>query len=275
MALCAPLAAAELRYVANENHARWQSEGSRLHCELSHTIPLYGRAVFTRRAGEALRFRLEPHQGPRQSGVARLVSSAPAWHHSMQSRDLGEVDYRPDGAPLRLSGAMARRLLLELEGGMYPTFSYQDWADGRDRVEVALAAVNVRSALGRFRTCLDGQLDFDLDDVRVSRIQFGFDSSELSGQARRRLDRVAEYLLADPSIRKVSLEGLTDKTGFRRYNEALAKRRAEAVRDYLTEQGVSSELFAITAYGERQSIASNRTTQGRATNRAVIVSLMQ
>lgn len=273
LSLTVPAVAGEMRYVAKLNHSMWQVESSRLHCSLSHEIPHYGRAVFESADGGDLSFRIEVRRKPRAVGVARVVSAVPEWNHETRVRDLGQVNYSTEKAPFRLGDAMARRLLLELERGMFPTFSYQDWADGRDRIDVALSAVNVRQSLDEFLLCLDNRIGFGFDEVRVSRIQFGFDSSDLSAVARQRLDKVAEYLTADPAVRKVTLEGLTDNKGFRSYNLALAKRRAGAVRDYLVGRGVKPGQFQIRAVGERYNIASNRTAKGRAMNRAVIVTL--
>ena len=200
------------------------------------------------------------------NGVEKPVS---LWKHDVMVRDLGQVNYTVASKPFRLDDLMARRLLLELEQGMFPTLTYKDWSDGRDEVQVAISAVNIRQALGDF------QIGFSIDAVRVSRVSFGFNSSELGEEARNRLDQVAEYLMADSSVRKVTLEGLTDNVGYRRYNEALAKRRAQAVKNYLVAKGVKKSHFSISAIGERHSVGNNRTVKGRAANRVVIVTLMK
>jgi outer membrane protein OmpA-like peptidoglycan-associated protein len=267
------VAAGEMRYAASLHQSYWEVNASRLHCSLSHDIPAYGRAVFERSAGGELDFRLEVWRRPHQVGVARLLSTAPAWKHDSRVRDLGQVSYAVERSPFQLRGIMARRLLLELERGMFPTFSYQDWADGRDEIRVALSAVNIRGALQEFLHCLDNQLPYTYDDVRDSRIIFGFDSTELSAAARQRLEQIADYLLEDPAVRKVVLEGRTDSTGYRRYNQALAQRRVEAVRGYLAARGVAPGQFATRTRGERRPLASNRTPQGRALNRSVQVTL--
>jgi len=273
--LTAPVLAGEMRYGADIHQSVWRADSRPLHCTLTQNIPYYGRAVFEKQAGGKLAFYIQVMRSPKAVGMAKLVSTAPAWKHDVMVRDLGQVDYSQSSTPFKVNEVTARRLLLELEQGMFPTFSYKDWSDGRDRIQVAISAVNVRKPLGSFLECLDNLIDFTLEDVRMSRIQFGFDSSELSANARRRLDQVAEYLLADPEVRKVTLEGLTDNVGYRRYNQQLAKRRAAAVRDYLVSKGVSSGKFTISAIGERRPAASNRTARGRANNRVVVVSLLK
>lgn len=89
------------------------------------------------------------------------------------------------------------------------------------------------------------------------------------------LDRVAEYLLAEPLVSGVLIEGHTDNVGFRRYNERLGRQRSEAVRDYLVQKGSAREKFTLRSLGEAKPLASNRTESGRALNRRVIVLLTQ
>lgn len=270
------LSAGQIRYGATEHQSAWRAEGDALFCRLSHEIPRYGKAIFEQRAQGNLDFRIEVHRQPREVALARLVSAPPQWMHDTMARDLGQVDIRLERAAMHLNEVQAHRLLLELEHGMFPTFSFSDWADGRDEVNVFLSAVRVRQALGEFLACLDEQLPYGLDHVRNTRIAFAFDRSELSREARQRLDKVAKYMLLDPKVEGVLLEGRADSKGWPRYNDALSRRRAEAVRRYLLEKGVSDDRFALDlrAYGQRRPLASNRTEAGRAENRTVVVTLM-
>lgn len=263
------------RYAASEHESSWNTSSSRLYCSLSHEIPIYGRVVFERAAGEELQMSVEVKQKPLNVGSARVLSLAPSWKHDARERDLGKVSYVMAQTPFKLDQALARRFLAELEKGMFPTLSYKDWSDGRDEVQVSLSSVNLHRALGEFFDCLTSQLPYSFDYVRESRIAFGFDSSELSATAKQRLDEVAEYMLEDRDVGRITLEGRTDNVGYRRYNEALAKRRSEAVRNYLIEKGIEPSRLQISSklYGERNPIASNRSSQGRALNRTVEVTL--
>jgi sodium-type flagellar protein MotY len=276
VAVLLPLAstmAGEIFYGANEHQAAWKAETSRLRCRLSQTIPDYGEAQFLRKSGGKLIFQIHVVSRPRDAGVANVVSAVPAWRHDAEARALGQIKYSVKDTPFTYSEIMARRLLLELQQGMFPTFSYQDWADGRDNVRVALSSVNLHPSLTEFLACLDQQFVYGFDYVRNSRIRFAFNSSTLDKAATWRLDEVAMYLQSDPSVKKVLLEGRTDNVGFRRYNEALSKKRSAAVRDYLVKKGVARAKIALTSRGEKYPLASNRTPQGRALNRSVDVTL--
>jgi len=262
-------------YGAALHEARWETSSTRLMCTLSHHIPLYGTVRFEGRAGGALDFAVQVLRRPPGSGMAQLASLAPAWKHDTPALDLGQVSVADSAEPFRFNRPLAQRLLAELEKGMVPTFTYQDWADGRDQVTVAISAVNVKVALGEFLECLNGLLPYDFNAVQRTVISFAFGGNTLAQEARAALDRVADYLLADASVGSVVIEGHTDNVGFRRYNEKLSRQRGELVRDYLVAKGVAKDRFTIRAYGEDKPAVSNRTESGRATNRRVIVLLVK
>ena len=85
------------------------------------------------------------------------------------------------------------------------------------------------------------------------RIEFGFDSAELTGNAMRDLDGVAAAL-NDPQLAaaRLTLEGHTDATGSEDYNLRLSERRAEAVVTYFAGRGVARERLRAAGYGEQR-----------------------
>ncbi|WP_127956794.1 OmpA family protein [Serratia microhaemolytica] len=73
----------------------------------------------------------------------------------------------------------------------------------------------------------------------------------------------------------IVISGHTDNTGNRQKNEQLSLERAHAVRDWLVENSdLSPACFAVQGYGESHPIASNDTSQGRAANRRVDITLI-
>ena len=96
------------------------------------------------------------------------------------------------------------------------------------------------------------------------RIEFGFNSAELTGQARRDLDSVAAALsgpqLADA---RLTLEGHTDATGTADYNLRLSQRRAEAVVGYLVQRGVAVERLRPAGFGEHRLLPQYVPTDDR------------
>jgi outer membrane protein OmpA-like peptidoglycan-associated protein len=261
--------------VANEHESKWVVDSSPIACRLNHEIPYFGTATFSQQAGSGLEFVLTVRRRPLKSGEARVTSVAPEWKHDGIERDLGKVMFRNMNDSVRMEEAASRRLLLELFNGMFPTFSYQDWVDGSDEVKVALSAVNVRSALGDFLGCLDALLPYDYEQIRNSELYFDFNKSTLGREAKKRLDKLASYLVADGSIAEIVISGYADSRGFRSYNQRLAMQRAESVRAYLVGKGVDAGKFKLHSYGEKKPAANNRTGKGRANNRRVVISVLK
>ena len=96
------------------------------------------------------------------------------------------------------------------------------------------------------------------------RIEFGFDSAELTGRARRDLDGVAAAL-NDPQLlaARVTLEGHTDASGSEQYNLRLSQRRAEAVVAYLVRRGVAGDRLRPAGFGEYRPLPAYPPTDDR------------
>jgi outer membrane protein OmpA-like peptidoglycan-associated protein len=65
------------------------------------------------------------------------------------------------------------------------------------------------------------------------------------------------------------VEGHTDSVGGDDYNQALSEHRAQSVRDYFVQQGISSANVEAHGFGKTEPIASNDTPEGRQQNRRV------
>jgi outer membrane protein OmpA-like peptidoglycan-associated protein len=108
--------------------------------------------------------------------------------------------------------------------------------------------------------------------ANMSDVLFKSGSFELLAGARERLAKVSGIVLAYPSLR-LSVEGHTDSVGTDDYNQQLSERRAEAVRDYFVQQGISSEAVIASGFGKTAPVASNDTPEGRQQNRRVEIVL--
>jgi OmpA-OmpF porin, OOP family len=99
-------------------------------------------------------------------------------------------------------------------------------------------------------------------------VSFEFDSSRLTADARRALDRVGAGLRGQPGMR-VEIAGHTDALGSEAYNQRLSLARATAVRNFLTAIGIDGSRLQVRGYGASQPVADNDTDDGRAENRRV------
>ena len=81
------------------------------------------------------------------------------------------------------------------------------------------------------------------------------------------MGEATEILKRYPDLR-VEVAGHTDSVGTAAYNQGLSERRAKAVYDYLTSNGIdSSRLAGPVGYGLTRPIDTNETKEGRARNR--------
>jgi outer membrane protein OmpA-like peptidoglycan-associated protein len=102
----------------------------------------------------------------------------------------------------------------------------------------------------------------------MSDVLFKTGSFELLGGARERLAKVSGIVLAYPGL-KLEVEGHTDSVGGDEYNQQLSERRAQAVRDYLVQQGIPDSAIVSRGFGKTKPVASNDTPEGRQQNRRV------
>ncbi len=92
---------------------------------------------------------------------------------------------------------------------------------------------------------------------------FGFDEAQLTDQGRQKLDEIVDAMRGtqDPRVR---ITGHADWIGPESYNLALSRDRAQAVRDYLVQQGVPEQSIQIAARGEGSPVVSCEGLQGDA-----------
>jgi OOP family OmpA-OmpF porin len=104
--------------------------------------------------------------------------------------------------------------------------------------------------------------------ITLNNIWFGFDKFTLNSESYPELNRLAELLKEQPSI-KVEVSGHTDNVGPEEYNLNLSKKRANGVSKYLIQKGVSQDRITTTSYGEGRPVETNDTDEGRRKNRRV------
>lgn len=105
-------------------------------------------------------------------------------------------------------------------------------------------------------------------------IYFKTNSAEFTKKTYPILDAIVVIMKKYPASR-FRIEGHTDSQGSAEYNQKLSERRANAVRDYLIQHGITSDRLEAVGYGESKPVASNRTAAGRAKNRRVEIILIQ
>jgi outer membrane protein OmpA-like peptidoglycan-associated protein len=102
-------------------------------------------------------------------------------------------------------------------------------------------------------------------------VKFPVNRHELSKEAEDKLKDFAERLKGENKNVYLEIQGHTDATGPDMYNLKLGEERAEAVRRYLSKQGIALNRMSTISYGKAEPVDSNKTRDGRAKNRRVVV----
>jgi outer membrane protein OmpA-like peptidoglycan-associated protein len=96
-------------------------------------------------------------------------------------------------------------------------------------------------------------------------VLFDFDQSSLRGDSGPVMHRA--YVLLKRSKNAVIVEGHTDNTGTREYNQALSEARAQTVAEGLEKRGISASRITTKGFAFDRPAASNDTPEGQAKNR--------
>jgi len=104
---------------------------------------------------------------------------------------------------------------------------------------------------------------------------FKFAKTELPDEAKAKIDEMVAHLKQDPKNIFIEIEGHTDNVGDKLINQKLGLERAEAVQRYLYEQyQIPLHKMNVISYGEDKPIAPNKTREGRAQNRRVVIKVL-
>jgi peptidoglycan-associated lipoprotein len=103
-------------------------------------------------------------------------------------------------------------------------------------------------------------------DLKTTPIYFGFDDYTLTSEAQSTLTAMAEGMKASKSA-VVQLEGHCDERGTVEYNLALGERRAQSVKNFLTQLGVEAARLSTISYGEEKPVSQGHAEDSWAKNR--------
>jgi OOP family OmpA-OmpF porin len=111
-------------------------------------------------------------------------------------------------------------------------------------------------------------------------VNFDFDESNIRETDKAELQKAIDFVRKYSGAR-IKLEGHTDSKGTEEYNQKLSENRAEAVKQYLVQEGaVEKAMISAVGYGELKPVAPNSTQdgkdnpEGRAENRRVEILIL-
>lgn len=99
-------------------------------------------------------------------------------------------------------------------------------------------------------------------------VNFTINQATLTDKAKGNLDKLVVIFKENPDT-DIDIYGYTDITGREEYNLKLSGQRANAVKTYLSQNGISPKRMKTQGMGIADPIASNNTEEGRIKNRRV------
>jgi len=111
--------------------------------------------------------------------------------------------------------------------------------------------------------------------INESSGNFKFGKTDLPDEAKSEIDQLISKLQQDPKNVYIEVEGHTDNVGSADFNEKLGLERAEAVKRYLYEKHqIPLHKINVISYGMTKPAADNKTKDGRAQNRRVVIRVL-
>jgi peptidoglycan-associated lipoprotein len=145
----------------------------------------------------------------------------------------------------------------------------------------ASEAANRATEVGRTAEARAGAIEGEMRKLIFETVlsedrgQFKLGKAELPEDATGALDTMVGQLTTDKKAVWIEIEGHTDSTGDKKMNETLGLMRAEAVKRYLYEKHqIPLHKINVISYGEDKPVAPNRTRDGRAQNRRVVIKVL-
>lgn len=112
----------------------------------------------------------------------------------------------------------------------------------------------------------------DIHLIMPGDITFATNSADIRSNFYATLNSVA-IVLRKYNQTIIHVDGYTDNTGEPMYNQSLSERRANSVAQYLASQQINPNRIATRGFGERNPVAANATSAGRAQNRRVEITI--
>ena len=277
MMISAVSAAGMDRYGASISQSNWKlSVSSPLECRFEHQIPGWGSGSFISYANKRtnIDFELKPLRPQAKIQTVTVRSIPPVWRPGVADNSLSKMKMYTQFNGY-LSGKAAWSMIDELEGGNNPSFLFRDYYHQERPITVTLSAIGFRTKYQEFLGCLQTLLPYSFDDISYTVLTYNKDTETLSPYSQRRLNMIAEYLKADPSLDLAMVTAHTDSLGDEDKNMDISVRRADAVKKFFADLGIDEKRITAAGEGEKYLVQPNDTEQHRDVNRRIVVTLQR
>lgn len=240
-------------------------------CLLEQPVRDFGAIRFVGAPGVPLRLEVLGHRAVFAEGAVTVSRVAPPWHPEHPQRTvIGETSQRAGSAVL-IGEPLATRALMALYEGFETHLEHPAWYGGQ--ADLRIGNEHLRGRYEEFARCLQDATAQGWSAFERTRIEYQAAQTTISEAGRARLAQVAEYVLADPAVVRIYVDGHTDASGPARANLLLSRQRAEAVAAYLMECGVPEQRLVVRYHGAQYPVVSGDDEDARAENRRTTIRL--
>ncbi len=256
-------------YSASFSDAKWTAQTGAFACSLSHDIPGFGSARFSRSTGVAEPLELRHTNKTFAAGSVRIESIPPMWRPEDSPAVLGQAQATGGTASLKITTKLDS-ITKTLERGTNVVFS---GGMGDSGLRVGLEARNFNPAFSQYRKCITNLIPYTFNQISRTIIFYGRSAEALSGTAKTQLDTIIRYVKADPKVLGIIIDAHSDKLETPEDGERQSQIQAEWVAQYLIDKGIDSNKITTRWHGDQFPIANNKDKAGQAKNRRVTVRL--
>ncbi len=185
------------------------------------------------------------------------------------SHEVGEINQKVDNLSGEVEKTQARVKSTEVR---------LDSVDKQSQTGIAEAKGSAAAAMNKAQDAERAAKGKLLYTVTLSndKVTFPLNRAEVSDDAKKMVDEAIAPIVAENKGVFFEIEGHTDGTGEHVYNEKLGEERALAVRNYLHDlHNIALSRIEVISYAETKPVADNKSKEGRAQNRRVVIKVLE
>jgi peptidoglycan-associated lipoprotein len=188
---------------------------------------------------------------------------------SYVQREVGEVNQKVDAVSAEVEKTQQRVQQNETKIDSVDKNAQTGIADAKGSAQQAMSKATAAEQAAKGKLIYTVTLSND-------KVRFPVNHFEISDEAKAIIDEAVTPLKTENRGVYFEVQGYTDSTGDETYNNRLGEERAMAVRDYIAKtHGIALSRINVISYGESNPVADNKTRDGRAQNRRVVIRILE
>jgi peptidoglycan-associated lipoprotein len=188
---------------------------------------------------------------------------------SYVQREVGEVNQKVEAVSAEVEKTQQRVQQNETKIDSVDKNAQTGIADAKGSAQQAMSKATAAEQAAKGKLIYTVTLSND-------KVRFPVNHFEISDEAKAIIDEAVTPLKTENRGVYFEVQGYTDSTGDETYNNRLGEERAMAVRDYIAKtHGIALSRINVISYGESNPVADNKTRDGRAQNRRVVIRILE